>query len=141
MNHLVGLMGKSGMAPAVGGTLGSKAFSPTLAVYSDDVIGQALRLSQGFPLSDQELDLDSVIHRGPGGSLLTSDLTLSRFKKAYYESELMPRIGLEEWENRGRPRFESLLRDYTLTLIADQKPADDLEELITKGEAFIRGLP
>ena len=139
-NHLLSLMGKSGMAPFVGGTLGSKAFSPALAVYSNDVIGQAVRLSEGFPMSDRELDLDTAVDQGPGGSFLTSELTLSSVRGAYYESELMPRLGLEEWEARGRPRFEDLLRQQTCQLLEDQTPLDDYDDLIAKGEAFIEAL-
>jgi trimethylamine--corrinoid protein Co-methyltransferase len=139
-NHLLSLMGKSGLAPAVGGTLGSKAFSPALTVYSNVVIGQAVRLSDGFPLNDQELDLDTVADQGPGGSFLTSELTMGRFQGAYYESELMPRLSLEEWEKRGRPRFESLVREQTRELLEDQRPLDDYDDLIAKGEAFIETL-
>ena len=136
-NHLLSLIGKSGIVPFVGGNLGSKAFSPALVVYSNDVIGQAVRLSEGFPMSDQELDLDTLVNQGPGGSFLTSELTMGSFRGAYYESELMPRIGLEEWEQRGRPRFESLLREHTCELLENQTPLDDHDDLIAKGEAFI----
>jgi trimethylamine--corrinoid protein Co-methyltransferase len=139
-NHLLSLLGKSGMAPFVGGTLGSKAFSPTLTVYADDVIGQAVRLSEGFPIGDQELDLDTLANQGPGGSFLTSKLTLDSVREAYYESDLMPRIGLEEWEQKGKPRFELLLREHTRQLLEDHVPLDDHDELIAKGEAFITGL-
>jgi len=139
-NHLLSLMGKSGMAPFVGGSLGSKAFSPALAVYSNDVIGQAVRLSEGFPMSDYELDLDTLVDQGPGGSFLTSDLTMGSFREAYFESKLTPRIGLEEWEEKGQPRFEDLLREHTRELLEEQTPVDDHDELIAKGEAFIKAL-
>jgi trimethylamine--corrinoid protein Co-methyltransferase len=139
-NHLLSLMGNSGMAPFVGGTLASKAFSPLLTVYSDDVIGQAVRLSEGFPMSDRELDLDALADQGPGGSFLASDLTMGSFRGAYYESKLTPRIGLEEWEQRGRPRFEDLLREHTRELLENQKPLDDHDDLIARGEAFIKAL-
>lgn len=139
-NHLLSLMGKSGMAPFVGGTLGAKAFSPLLTVYSNDVIGQAVRLAAGFPVSDEDLDLDTVADQGPGGSFLTSSLTLGSFREAYYDSELMPRIGLEAWEKKGRPRFEDLLRDHTLDLVRSQRPLDDHDELMARGEAFIEKL-
>jgi trimethylamine--corrinoid protein Co-methyltransferase len=139
-SQLLSLMGKSGMASAVGGTLGSKAFSPPLVVYSNDVIGQAVRLAAGFSVRDGDLDLETVVDQGPGGSFLTSRLTMGSFREAYYESELMPRIGLEAWEKRGRPRFEDLLRDHTRDLLQGQRPLDDHDELIARGEAFIEGL-
>ena len=51
----------------------------------------------------------------------------------------MPRIGLEDWEQKGRPRFESLVREHTRHLLEDQAPLDDHDDLIAKGEAFIEG--
>jgi len=140
MNHLLSVMGKSGMAPFVSGTLGSKAFSPVLTVYSDDVIGQVVRLSQGFPIGDPELDLESVAEEGPGGSFLTSPLTMESYRGAYYESKLSPRIGLEEWEERGRPRYEDLLREHTRELIQSPTLLEDHDDLVGRGEAFIQTL-
>lgn len=140
MNHLLSVMGTSGMAPFVSGTLGSKAFSPVLTVYSDDVIGQVVRLSQGFPIGDPELDLESVAEEGPGGIFLTSPLTMESYRGAYYESRLSPRIGLEEWEERGRPRYEDLLREHTRELIQSPTLLEDHDDLVGRGEAFIQTL-
>ena len=137
MNHVLSLLGKVGLVPFVGGTLGSKAFSPLLAVYSNDVIGQALRLAEGFSLGDRELDLGTIRERGPGASFMDSELTLASFRQAYYESLLTPHLSLEEWEDRGRPRFDDLLREHTLHLLADEAPLDDGDEVVRKGEAFI----
>jgi len=47
---------------------------------------------------------------------------------------------VEEWEKKGRPRFERLLRDHTCQLLDSQKLLDDHDELIAKGEAFIKDL-
>jgi len=140
MNHILSVLGKVGLAPFVGGILGSKAFSPLLAVYSSDIIGQALRLAEGFPLGDRELDMGTIRERGPGASFMDSELTLASFREAYYESHLTPHLSLEEWESRGKPRFHRLLREHTLQLMADQVPLDDGDEVVRKGEAFIEGL-
>ena len=137
MNHMLSVLGKVGLAPFVGGVLGSKAFSPLLAVYSNDVIGQALRLAEGFPLGEETLDLATLRERGPGATFLDSELTLSSFREAYYESALTPHLGLEGWESRGRPRFDALLRERTLHLQSEQTPLDDGVELVRRGEAFI----
>jgi trimethylamine--corrinoid protein Co-methyltransferase len=138
MNHLTSLLGCSGLAPFVGGNLGSKAFSPAMAVYSHEIIEQALRLSQGFPLDDDALDLEETIRRGPGGSFMDADLTLRLYRKAYHESKIFPRIGLEKWQERGRPQGIDLLREYTRKLLETGKPPEDHAELIAKGEAFIK---
>lgn len=140
MNHLTSLLGCSGLAPFVGGNLGSKAFSPALVVYSHEIIDQALRLRQGFPLDDESLDLEEIIRRGPGGSYLDADLTLKLYRKAYHESKVFPRIGLEKWEERGHPQIIDLLRQHTRKLLETSQPPEDHAELIAKGNAFVRRL-
>jgi trimethylamine--corrinoid protein Co-methyltransferase len=138
MNHLTSLLGRSGLAPFVGGNLGSKAFSPALAVYSHEIIEQALRLSRGFPLDDESVDLEEIVRRGPGGSFLEADLTMKLFRQAYHQSKIFPRIGLEKWEERGQPQGIDLLRQHTQNLLDTSQPPEDHDELITKGEAFIQ---
>ncbi|MFC1791513.1 trimethylamine methyltransferase family protein [Gemmatimonadota bacterium] len=137
MNHLLSLMGQAGIVPFVGGNLGSKAFSPVMTNYSNDVIGQALRVREGFSIAEEKLDLEAILKRGPGGSFLDTELTMTSFREAYYESELTPRLSLEEWENRGQPRFEDLLREHTVQLLEDQKLLDDHDEILARGEGFI----
>jgi trimethylamine:corrinoid methyltransferase-like protein len=138
MNHLTSLLGRSGLAPFVGGNLGSKAFSPAMAVYSHEIIEQALRLSQGFPLDDESVDLEEIVRRGPGGGFLEADLTMKLYRQAYHQSKVFPRIGLEKWEERGHPQIIDLLRQHTQHLLETAQPPEDHDELITKGEAFIR---
>ena len=71
---------------------------------------------------------------------MTSDLTMGSFRGAYYESKLMPRIGLEEWEQRNQPTFDGLLREQTRELLEDHSPLDDHDDLIARGESFIKAL-
>ncbi len=138
LNHLTSLLGKAGLAPFVGGNLGSKAFSPNLLVYANDVIGQALRFAQGFPLDDEHLDLDEIERRGPGGSFLEADLTMQLYKRAYYESKLAPHWSLEKWQAQGSPRSEERLRQQTIQLMESARPPEDHDEWIGRGEAFIQ---
>jgi len=140
MNHITSLLGKSGLAPFVGGNLGSKAFSPALAVVANDVIGQARRLADGFDLNDQALGLEAIERVGPGGSFLDSELTMNLFRSAYYESKLSPHWSLERWQARGQPRMIDLVREQTLKLLAEASPPEDYADLIQRGEAFISGL-
>ncbi len=138
-NHFLSLLGRAGLVPFVGGNLNSKAFSPALAVYSDDVIGQSLQMAKGFGLSNEKADITTILERGPGASFLDSELTLASFRDAYYESELTPRPSLEEWEAQGRPRFEDLLRERTVQLLEDARPPEDHDEILARGEAFMDG--
>jgi trimethylamine:corrinoid methyltransferase-like protein len=100
-------MGQVGLAPFVGSVLNSKAYSPAMTVYGNEVIGAARLFARGFPV-------DGVIarrrggHRGAGQrrTLPHFAVTLANYKSAYYPS-IFPRIGLEKWVELGRPRADS----------------------------------
>jgi len=139
-NHLTGCMGKVGLVPFVGDNLASKAFSPATTVLANEVIAQARRLAQGFVYDDASLALDQIAQIGPGGDYLTSDLTLRLFRTATYRSDIWPDLTLEEWQGRGQPRADELLRAYTRRLLDKLQPPDDHDALMARGEAFIRSL-
>jgi len=140
MNHLIAVMGKVGLAPFVGDNFDSKAFSPALAVYANEVIAQARRMAEGFPLDDDALALNEIAAVGPGGNFLTSPLTLRHFRDAYFSSDIWPNLSLEAWQERNRPRPIEMLRDYTQDLLAQLQPPDDHADLMARGEAFIAAL-
>ncbi len=137
LNHFVSCMGKIGLAPFVGDVLGSKAFSPTVAVYASEVIEQARLFAEGFALDQESAALEDILSVGPGGSFLTTDLTLKHFRHAAYQSDVFPNLTMEKWQEKGMPDAGRLLRQYTRHLLDDLKPPDDHAELIGRGEAII----
>ncbi len=141
MNHLTACLTKGGLAPFVGDTLTSKAFSPTNVVYVHEIIEQALRYAQGFALDEASMGLDEILQIGPGGSFLSSRLTRQHYRKAYYPSPIFPRWSMEKWEAQGRPTAQKVLREYALDVLAGLKPLDDSAALLERGEAFIRSRP
>jgi trimethylamine---corrinoid protein Co-methyltransferase len=137
-NQLTSVLGKVGLAPFVGSSLNSKAFSPALTVYGDDVIGQARLLAQGFAVDEASLGVAEAIEQlRQEGHFLISPTTLERYRGAY--SGLFPHIGLEKWEE-DRPKAEHLLRERTVALMAEAKPPDDHDEVVARGEAFLSKL-
>ncbi len=140
MNHLTSVMGKVGLAPFVGDNFDSKAFSPALVVYANEIIAQARRLAQGFSLDDEELALDEIAEIGPGENFLTSSLTLKHFRSAYYSSDIWPNLSLEAWQVKNRPQPTALLRDYTREILAKLQPPADHADLLARGEAFITSI-
>jgi trimethylamine--corrinoid protein Co-methyltransferase len=138
MNHLTSVMGAVGMVPFVGDTFDSKAFSPALAVYANDVIAQSRRLADGFTLDDASLALDDLAAIGPGGDFLLSTSTLQHFRNAYFTSGIWPNLSLEGWEAKGRPQPDDLLRQRTQAILNDLQPPEDHAALMAQGEAFIQ---
>jgi trimethylamine--corrinoid protein Co-methyltransferase len=137
MNHLTACLVKGGLAPFVGDTLTSKAFSPTNVVYAHEIIDQALRFSQGFSLSTDDIGLEEIIKAGPNGSFLSSKLTRKFYRDAYYPSQIFPRLSLEKWEALGRPAAIDVLRRYTLARLDELTPPPDQQDLLERGEAYI----
>ena len=140
MNHVTSCIGKVGLAPFVGDTLGSKAFSPANVVFVHEVIEQALRFAQGIRLDDASVDLDEIVKVGPGGNFLLSELTLKLYRSAYYTNPIFPRWSLEKWQEQGRPRAIDLLRSHTCQVMAELRAPEDHADLMAQGEAFIRSL-
>jgi len=138
MNHLTSCLGKVGLVPFVGDNLGSKAFSPVVAVYANDVIAQARRLAQGFRWEDAQMALEEISAVGPAGNYLTTRSTLELCHRAYYRSDVFPNLTLEAWQEEGRPRAMEALRRHTRELLDQASAPEDQRELISKGEAFIR---
>ncbi len=138
LNHLTTSLGMTGLVPFVGGSLGSKAFSPTSVVYANDIILQARRFAAGFPLSEDAVRLDEIEAAGPGGNFLSAKSTRQNFRSAYYTSSLFPRISLEKWEEQGRPQAIQLLKNETLRHLSESKPPEDHDMIVALGEEFIR---
>ncbi|MEW5872619.1 MAG: trimethylamine methyltransferase family protein [Chloroflexota bacterium] len=138
MNHLTACLSGGSLAPFVGDTLGSKAFSPTNVVYVHEIISQALRFSQGFPLDEAALGLEEIDQTGPAGDFLLSPSTLANFRQAYYSSPIFPRWSLEKWQAQGSPAAIQVLREYTRQVLQSLPIPEDHSDLIARGEAFIQ---
>ncbi len=139
LNQLTALLGRAGLAPFVGSTLNSKAFSPSSTVLADDVIGRARLFAGGFDVDAASIGVDEIVQEmALEGHFLTSMTTISRYKHAYFGG-LFPHLSLEKWEEDGHPSATQLVRDRASELLASAPAPDDHDDLIARGEAFIRG--
>jgi trimethylamine--corrinoid protein Co-methyltransferase len=136
MNQLTSVVGRVGLCPFVGSSLNSKAFSPALTVYGDEVIAQARLFAEGFAVDDASLGIDeAILALRQEGHFLMSPTTLDRYQGAYFGSTF-PHISLEKWEEE-RPVGDRLLRERTRDLLAEAAAPDDHDEVVAKGEAFL----
>jgi trimethylamine--corrinoid protein Co-methyltransferase len=137
LNHLISCIGQVGLVPFVGDNLGSKAFSPAVIVYANEIIEQARLFAEGVVLDDEALALDEIVQMGPGGSFLTSDLTLRFFRQAYYSSRIFPNLTLEQWQAWGSPQAADLVRRHTRQLLDGLRAPEDHVDLLARGQSFI----
>jgi len=138
LNHLSACLGKTGLSPFVGGSLSSKAFSPKNVVYSSDIITQARHFSNGFRLDDISVGLEEIMAVGPGGNFLSARSTRKNYKTAYFESRIFPQFSFEKWLENKQPKAENYLVERTRNLIDEAKFPVDHDDLLQRGEAFIR---
>jgi len=137
LNHLIACIGKTGLAPFVGGSLGSKVFSPETVVYADEIITQLRRFTNGFIFDDESIGMDTISKIGPGGNFLFSKTTSQKYKENLWESQLFPNISLEKWQDLGKPKASEKLKDRTIKLIYEAHAPEDNQEILRKGEEFI----
>jgi len=140
MNHLTSCLGKIGMAPFVGGNFYSKVFSPAIVVYANAVIRKARMIAQGISLTDGPDILAEIKSVGPGGSFLTAESTLKNCRKLPQDDLIWPHLSLEKWQSRGCPKAEEYLRKFTVYSMEQMAKPQDHDELIAKGERFIKEL-
>jgi len=140
MNTLTFSLMKGGIAPFVGDTLGSKAISPLTFIYCHEVIDQALRFADGFQLDDANVGLKEIHDIGPGKSFVTAPTTLKKYKGGYYVNPIFPRWSMEKWMDAGQPHVQARLREYSIELMKDLPVPEDHDELMAKGEEFIKSL-
>ncbi len=140
MNQVTSVIGKVGLAPFVGSTLNSKAYSPVMTVYGDEVIGAARLFGRGFAVDEASLGAAEAVEQfAAEGHFLMAPSTLARYQNAYYPS-LFPKIGLEKWVEIGSPRADFLVREKARDLLANAPAPEDHDEILAIGEDVIRKL-
>jgi trimethylamine--corrinoid protein Co-methyltransferase len=139
-NHLISCIGKKGLTPFVGDILGSLAFSPNVIVYANEIIQQVRLFAEGFVIDDTNIGLEDIAQVGPGGDFLLSNLTLKSYRNARQFSHIFDNLPLDDWQARGRPRAEDIVRDYTRQLLNESKPPENHSELLAQGESLIAAL-
>lgn len=137
MNQITSMLGKVGLAPFIGGTLGSKVFSPEVVVYTAELIDQARQFSKGFQVDEENLAFEEMKKTGIGGNFISSRQTMKLFREAYHTSRIFPRFSLEKWQEMGQPLAGKYLREKTLELLNQAGHPADHDELLRKGESWI----
>ena len=100
----------------------------------------AFRLGDDRQLDDPNAALSEILKVGPGGSFLTQPSTMKNYKNGYYVSRVYPRQTMEKWQEAGRPTAHQVLREKTRALLASAPAPHDHDDLMGKGEEFIRAL-
>jgi trimethylamine---corrinoid protein Co-methyltransferase len=71
INHLTSSLGKVRLSPFVGGSFGSKVFSPSMVVYANEVIEQSRQFAKGFTFNEETIALEEMKKVGVGGNFIS----------------------------------------------------------------------
>ena len=139
MNHLSSCFGKAGLVPFVGSNFDSLVFSPTTAVYADEVIRQCRFFAEGLQLDDYAVGLQEIDAIGPGGNFIMAEQTLSLFREVHEQrSRIWKAMSLDRWQEQGSPKAISVLRHCTQELLENMLPPDDHDQLLCRGEEMMK---
>ena len=137
-NHLLSCIGKVGCVPFVGGSFDSMAFSPANVVLSNDIIGKARKLAQGFRINEKLVNINEINNIGHGGNYFTSLQTLDKLSEISTENNIWPSYDKDSWLAAGSPKARGILIEYTRDLYEEaKKRAANNSELVKEGESFI----
>lgn len=140
MNHLTSCLGKVGLVPFVGSNFESLAFSPAMAIHSNQIIRQVREFMQGIGLGNFNPSFHEIMKAGPGGNFLTSEQTLKKMESYKKPDAIWQGLTVEQWESEGNPKASDRLKNYVEDLMNSLQPPDDCLQIMEKGEEIIRKL-
>jgi len=138
MNHLTSCLGKVGLAPFVGSNFESLAFSPAMAIHSNQIIRQVREFTRGIGLENFSESFSEIMKAGPGGNFLTSEQTLKEMESFKKPNNIWQGMTVEKWESEGTPKASERLKKYVEALMNSLEPPDDYDRIMDKGEKMIR---
>ncbi len=138
MNHLTSCLGKVGLVPFVGSNFESLAFSPAMAIHSNQIIRQVREFAGGIGLGNFSDSLNEIMKAGPGGNFLTSEQTLKEMESLAKQENIWKGMTVEKWENAGKPKASDRLKEYVEEMMNRLQPPDEYDQIMEKGEAMIR---
>ncbi len=117
-----------------------EVFSPAQCVIDQELGRYATHLVQGVKYdTDPEAAFNVISEVGPGGNYLEHETTLGDLR-AYFESDIFPRMNVDQWRAAGEPdvwskaaaRAKSLIANYRYELAPAVKR--DLDRIWAKAK-------
>jgi trimethylamine--corrinoid protein Co-methyltransferase len=87
---------------AIGMVTNMNAVSLEQAVIDDEIVGMAMRVLQGFELTEEALGVAAIERVGPGGHYLMDPHTMQFMRREFFYPPLADRQTRAAWEEGGR---------------------------------------
>jgi trimethylamine--corrinoid protein Co-methyltransferase len=114
-------------------------------LLDEEVAAMIRRMVKPTPVSDETVDLETIVKVGPGGHYLTQPKTTKLCRKEIYQTKLMNRLNLESWEAAGKSDLNGAASKKLSGRLESWK-APDLgsslkNDIIKKAQALAAGAP
>jgi trimethylamine--corrinoid protein Co-methyltransferase len=114
-------------------------------LLDEEVAAMIRRMIRPMPVSEADIDVESIIKVGPGGHFLTQSKTTKLCRKEIFQPKLMNRSNLESWTAAGSPdlrrkatdKLEARLESWT----APDMPASQRADILKKAKELADGAP
>ena len=108
------------------------------AVQAARASAKKRNFSQSFDLDDNSINLDEIETIGPGGNFFMAAQTMKLFRETHFSDSIWPFLSLDQWQTGKHPNADAVMRRHTCELLDNSSPPQDHDDVIEKGEAFIR---
>ena len=114
-------------------------------ILDEELGGMIARMIRPTEISDNTLDVDSIVKVGPGGHYLTESKTFKLCRKEIYQTGLMNRANYDHWKADGNKSLETVATEKVASrLEAYQAPDFDpslKKDLLKKAAELADGAP
>ncbi|MBN1314963.1 MAG: trimethylamine methyltransferase family protein, partial [Anaerolineales bacterium] len=105
-----------------GGILSSYlAFSFEKFVLDEEICSMVRRFQRGIVVEPDTLAYDVIARVGSGGNYLMENHTLERYRNEFWLPSVFSRMGIEKWQQAGRPDVTQRAGRYWKELVAEHQ--------------------
>ncbi len=113
-------------------------------VMGNEVIGMTKRFVEGITVTKETIAKQIMEDVGPAGHFLTQQHTMTHFKKELWNTKLLNRQNIGDWEDAGKPTMEERVQEEVRMIVETHQPeplsdkvVSELERLKKEGEKEI----
>jgi trimethylamine--corrinoid protein Co-methyltransferase len=119
---LAAMGGASFIHHAIGMVTNMNAVSLEQAVIDDEIVGMAMRVLQGFELTEEALGVEAIERVGPGGHYLMDPHTVQFMRREFFYPLLADRQTRAAWEEADRPGTRARAAARVKELLKTHRP-------------------
>ena len=110
-------------------------------VIDNEIVAAVRHSIKGIEVTDETIDLDTIMKVGPGGHFMSQESTRKRIRTAVWIPELFTRDYRTEWEKKGWKDLFKMACEKVDDILAHHKPepldkdiAKDIREIVKEAD-------